>query len=78
MTYAAVERATNALKLEPLQSFDLFDIFESEKLGAGKKSYALSYTFQMQDRTLTDTEIEQLMKQLMDTYKNKLSAQIRE
>lgn len=78
VSYKDVKDATEQLKLDALQSFGLFDIFESEKLGKGKKSYALSYTFQLQDRTLTDTEIEQLMKQLVDTYKNKLSAQIRE
>ncbi len=78
VTYKDVKDATEQLKLDALQSFGLFDIFESEKLGKGKKSYALSYTFQLQDRTLTDAEIEQLMKQLTDTYKAKLSAQIRE
>ena len=78
VSYKQVQETTEQLKLDALQSYGLFDIFESEKLGAGKKSYALSYTFQLQDRTLTDAEIEQLMKQLMDTYKNKLSAQIRE
>jgi phenylalanyl-tRNA synthetase beta chain len=76
--YKQVQEATEQLKLDALQSFDLFDIFESEKLGTDKKSYALSYTFQLQDRTLTDTEIEQMMQQLMNTYKTKLSAQIRE
>lgn len=78
ISYRQVQETTEQLKLGALQSFGLFDVFESEKLGQGKKSYALSYTFQLQDRTLTDTEIEQLMKQLMDVYKNKLSAQIRE
>ena len=78
VTYKQVQETTEQLKLDALQSFGLFDVFESEKLGAGKKSYALSYTFQLQDRTLTDAETEQLMKQLMDVYKNKLSAQIRE
>ncbi len=73
-----MQETTEQLKLDALQSFGLFDVFESEKLGKGKKSYALSYTFQLQGRTLTDAEIEQLMKQLMDVYKNKLSAQIRE
>jgi len=78
VSYAQVETVTEQLKLEALQSFDLFDIFESEKLGAGKRSYALSYTFQLQDRTLTDTETEQLMQQLINAYKTKLQAQIRE
>lgn len=78
VSYAEVEKVTGQLKIDSLLSFDLFDVFESEKLGAGKKSYALSYTFQLQDRTLTDTEIEQLMQQLMSAYKTKLQAQIRE
>ncbi len=78
ITYQQVQTVTNQLKLEALQSFGLFDVFESEKLGEGKKSYALNYTFQLQDRTLTDTEIEQLMLQLVNAYKNKLQAQIRE
>jgi phenylalanyl-tRNA synthetase beta chain len=78
VSYKQIQETTEQLKLDALRSFGLFDVFESEKLGAGKRSYALSYTFQLQDRTLTDTETEQLMKQLMDVYKNKLNAQIRE
>lgn len=78
ISYQQVQQVTNQLKLEGLMDYDLFDVFESEKLGAGKKSYALSYTFQLQDRTLTDTETDQLMQQLMAAYKNKLQAQIRE
>ena len=78
ITYKQVEEVTEQLKLSELQSFSLFDVFESEKIGKGKKSYALSYTFQLQDRTLTDAETEQLMNRLIDAYKNKLSAQIRE
>jgi len=77
VSYKMVQDATEQLKLAGLQSFNLFDVFESEKLGKGKKSYALSYIFQLQDRTLTESEIERLMTQLVDTYKNKLNAQIR-
>jgi phenylalanyl-tRNA synthetase beta chain len=78
VTYQEVQQATQQLKIEALQNFDLFDVFESEKLGANKKSYALSYTFQLQDRTLTDTEIEGMMNKLITEYKSKLQAQIRE
>jgi phenylalanyl-tRNA synthetase beta chain len=78
VSYKMVQDATEQLKISELRAFHLFDVFESEKLGKGKKSYALSYTFQLQDRTLTETEIEQLMSRLMDAYKNSLNAQIRE
>ena len=77
VTYKQVADVTEKLKIDSLQSFGLFDVFESEKLGAGKKSYALSYTLQLTDRTLTDAETEQVMKQLTEAYTNQLKAQIR-
>lgn len=77
-TYQQVQDVTAQLKISELKSFGLFDIFESEKLGQDKKSYALNYTFQLNDRTLTDAETEDLMKKLSDAYKNKLGALIRE
>lgn len=78
VSYQQVQDVTAQLKIDSLRSFGLFDIFESEKLGADKKSLALSYTFQLNDRTLTDAETDQLMQQLMNAYKTKLQAQIRE
>jgi len=78
VSYQQVQDTTAQLKIDALRSFGLFDIFESEKIGADKKSLALSYTFQLNDRTLTDTETDQLMQQLMNAYKTKLQAQIRE
>jgi phenylalanyl-tRNA synthetase beta chain len=78
VSYQQVQEITGQLKIAELKSFGLFDVFESDKLGAGKKSYALNYTFQLQDRTLTDSETEQLMKKLSEAYKTKLNAQIRE
>jgi phenylalanyl-tRNA synthetase beta chain len=77
VSYLQVQQATDKLKLNALQSYGLFDVFESDKLGAGKKSLALNYTFQLQDRTLTDEETETLMTQLVTAYQKDLGAQIR-
>lgn len=78
VSYKQVQQATDKLNFNSLQEYSLFDVFESEKLGAGKKSFALNYIFQLQDRTLTDKETDEMMKQLMNTYKKELQAQIRE
>jgi phenylalanyl-tRNA synthetase beta chain len=75
--FEEVQKVTRQLQLSSLKRFELFDIFESEKLGVDKKSYALNYTFQLADRTLTDIEIEEQMKQLINAYTQKLQAQIR-
>jgi len=72
-----VQKITRQAQISSLKSFELFDVFESEKLGVDKKSYALNYTFQLADRTLTDVEIEESMKKLINDYTNKLQAQIR-
>lgn len=78
VSYEQVQKATNKLQLPSLQQYSLFDVFESDKLGAGKKSFALNYVFQLQDRTLTDKETDAMMQQLMNAYKKVLQAQIRE
>jgi phenylalanyl-tRNA synthetase beta chain len=43
----------------------LFDVFESEKLGAGKKSMAVNFTFLDEEKTLTDKEIDGWMQRIM-------------
>lgn len=44
---------------ELLESVELFDVYRSESLGAGKKSLAFSLVFRAKDRTLTDEECSQ-------------------
>lgn len=75
--FSDVQKATRDLKIDALQSTKLFDVFQSEKLGAGKKSYALRYTFSGGDRTLTDAEVEGWMQRLMVAYRGGLNAEIR-
>jgi phenylalanyl-tRNA synthetase beta chain len=76
--YNKVAQIAQSQKWEALKDFELFDVFESEKMGADKKSLALSFTFQLNDRTLTDEEVDGMMKQLIDIYQRDLQALIRE
>jgi Phenylalanyl-tRNA synthetase beta subunit len=55
----------------------LFDVFESEKLGQGKKSMAISFTFLDKEKTLTDREIDEMMSKIMTTMEKELGAEIR-
>lgn len=75
--YQQIEAIVKKQKWSALQQFDLFDIFESDKLGTNKKSLALSFTFQLQDRTLTDEEVEAMMQKLIAECKSNLQAEIR-
>jgi phenylalanyl-tRNA synthetase beta chain len=56
----AVRAAILAGGGELLHSARVFDLFEGEQLGAGRKSLALSLEFRAGDRTLTDEEVTAL------------------
>ncbi len=61
-----------------LKEVNLFDVFEDEsKLGAGKKSYAVSFVFEDLEKTLQDKEIDGIMGQLTGAFEAKLGAVIR-
>ena len=48
-----------------LESCELFDISEGEQVGEGKKSVAFSLVFRAKDRTLSDTEISEIMDKIL-------------
>lgn len=77
VNFAAVETTARSVKTTLLQHINLFDVFESEKLGAGKKSYAVSFTFQDKQKTLTDQETDALMNKLIKAFETQLQAEIR-
>jgi phenylalanyl-tRNA synthetase beta chain len=77
ITYAQLEKVANAQQIQQLTSISLFDIFESEKLGADKKSMALSFTFLDDTKTLTDKEIDVFTQKIMDGFEKQLQAEIR-
>ena len=77
LPFEAVEKATHTAKVNKLTSISLFDIFESEKIGAGKKSMAISFTFSDEEKTLTDKEIDGMMQKIIASYEKELGAEIR-
>lgn len=77
LAYSAVEKAVSQLKLNKLQSVQLFDVFESEKLGVDKKSLAVNFIFMDAEKTLTDKEIDGWMSKIMQSLEKDLSAEIR-
>ena len=60
-----------------LKSVTLFDVYEGERLGAGKKSYAVSFTLLDEEKTLTDKQIDKIMNKLIGAYKHLFNAEIR-
>lgn len=77
ITFGDIELLVKKQGLSRLSSIELFDIFESEKLGAGKKSLAISLTFTHEEKTMTDKEIDEMINKIISGLQNGLNAEIR-
>lgn len=75
--YEQVEKSALGTKINRLKEVNLFDVFESDKLGDGKKSLAVSFTFRDDEKTLTDKEIDGMMNKIMQAFEKELNAEIR-
>lgn len=60
-----------------LKSVNLFDVYEGNKLPKGKKSYALSFALESSEKTLTDKEIDTVMNNLIQSFEQKVGAEVR-
>ena len=78
VTFSEVRQIAGKTAKSLLKEINLFDVFEDEqKIGAGKKSYAVSFLFEDPSKTLQDKEIDSLMQQLQQVFEKKLNASIR-
>ncbi|PSR54236.1 phenylalanine--tRNA ligase subunit beta [Adhaeribacter arboris] len=60
-----------------LQQLNVFDVYEGDKIEAGKKAYAMSFILQDKQQTLTDKVIDSTMNRLMQQFERQLGAVIR-
>ncbi len=60
-----------------LKEVDLFDVYEGENLPEGKKSYALSFVLQDENKTLNDKQIDKVMQKLTQTFEKQFGASLR-
>ena len=60
-----------------LKRVELFDVYEGDKLPAGKKSYAVNFILQDAEKTMGDKQIEAIMQKLITQLTAKLGAQLR-
>jgi phenylalanyl-tRNA synthetase beta chain len=77
VTFSEIEKLALQTEKHLLKKVGLFDVFEGEKIGAGKKSYALYFILQDDKKTLTDKDIDKGMNRLIQCFQDKLGAQLR-
>jgi len=61
-----------------LKSISLFDVYESERLEKGEKSYAVGFILQNPEKTLTDREIDRIMDKIQKNLEKDIKARIRQ
>ena len=77
VTFEKLRSIAFATEKKLLKSVSLFDVYEGDKLPAGKKSYALSFVLEDKSQTLTDKVIDKVMNNLMAQFERQSGAQVR-
>jgi phenylalanyl-tRNA synthetase beta chain len=77
ISYSQIEEIAFQTEKKLLKAVNLFDVYEGEKLEAGKKSYAVSFILQDENSTLEEKQIEKIMDKLISSFREKLGASIR-
>ncbi|WP_316841582.1 phenylalanine--tRNA ligase subunit beta [Pedobacter gandavensis] len=70
---------TIAFKTEKrlIKSVQVFDVYVGDRLPEGKKSYALNFTLQDEEQTLTDKQIDAVMQKIISNLAQTAKAEIR-
>lgn len=77
VTFDEIEALARRTERKLLKKINAFDVYEGENIGTDKKAYALSFTLQDQEKTLTDKIIDKTMEALINAYQKNLGAVIR-
>ena len=77
VTFAQIVDVARQSEKKLLKKVELFDIYQGKNLPEGKKSYAVNFILQDEQKTLNDKQIDAIMQKLISNLKNKLAAELR-
>ncbi len=77
VSFGQLKQIAQKTERKLLQDVNVFDVYEGDKLPAGKKSYALSFILQDNEKTLTDKAIDSIMQKLIYNLEKEAGAEIR-
>jgi phenylalanyl-tRNA synthetase beta chain len=75
--FYAIEMIAYETERKLLKSVSLFDVYEGKNLEAGKKSYAVNFILQDEEKTLTDKQIDSIMGKIRKNLEEKVGAKLR-
>lgn len=77
ISFGQIESIAFATEKRLLRRVTLFDVYEGKNLEEGKKSYAVNFILQDNNKTLTDSQIDSIMCKLQKNFEQQLDAKIR-
>lgn len=77
VTFEQVFKLAKQTEKALLKEINLFDVYEGKNLPNGKKSYAISFIIQDDNKTLKDKDIEKIMTKLQTNFEKELGASLR-
>lgn len=75
--FSQIEEIARQTEKKLLKKIELFDVYEGKNLPEGKKSYAVNFILQDEQKTLNDKQIEAIMNKLIHNLTTKLNAELR-
>ena len=76
VSFEDIRRIATQTEKQLLKKVDLFDVYQGT-LAEGKKSYAVSFIFQDEHKTLTDKQVDKVMSKLQHRFEKELGASLR-
>lgn len=77
LPFRKIEEIAFSENYKLLREVSLFDVYKGDKIESGKKSYAISFTFLDETKTLTEKDIDKAMTRLMEKLEKEGGVQIR-
>ena len=77
INFEELKRVACKAEQKLLKEVGVFDIYKGDKLGEGKKSYALYFILQNEEKTLDDKAISFAMQKIQEALERELGAVVR-
>lgn len=72
-----IEKVAYKAERKLLKEISLFDVYEGKNLPEGKKSYAVNFVLQDEEKTLNDKQIDAVMSKIQKSLEDELGAKLR-
>ncbi len=77
INYSEIKEIASRAERKLLRDINLFDVYEGKNLAKGKKSYAVSFKFRDDSKTLNDKDVDKMMGKIISSLEHQIKAELR-